>query len=355
MDPEDSKAEEIPVPPAAENPEIPEPDILKNPDPVEEPINPPPEDLPPPIDPNPPLPDDPLPADLPNDPLLPLPADLPNDPLPPPEPPAEESPEKPAESSFLNVHISLKDLNDPLKKSSLNLDIADTLFFKDSLEKTKFNALKQKLKANEASEMREVPEINKKTSKILHNKKQVQVNKEKQKKEMKYDTYNEKLMVDTHHQRLSQVLRLTQADPLNPTVMKDSLKAREDFQSQKLLSDQKRKELISKCKNAETQKTLNTPKTLVPGHKLSQSSSVLTQPLVSPQTLNSRIPPPNKSLHDKIPKKRPQDSIIISEKYSQLTPYSASFKYQSGYNKTDLLSKSRPMVNYKIQVLASPN
>lgn len=351
MDPEDSKAEEIPVPPAAENIEIPEPDLLKNPDLVEEPPNTSLENPPPPIEANLHLPNDSIPSENPNGPL---PSENPIDPLPTTEVPAEESVEKPGESSFLNVHISLKDLKDPLKKSSLNLDIADNLFFKDSLEKAKFSVYKQKFKANEASEMREAPEINKKTSKILNNKKQAQENKEKQKKNIKYDTYNEKLMVDTHHQRLSQVLRLTQADPLNPTVMKDSLKAREDFQSQKILNEQKRKELISKCKNAETQKNLKLHKAIVPGHKNSQSSVIVYQP-VTQQVLNSRIPPPNKSLHDKIPKKRSQDSVIISEKYSQLTPYSASFKYQSGYNKNDFLSKSKPMVDYKIQVLASPN
>lgn len=287
-----------------------------------------------------------------------------------PQKSSHEDLEKHSNTSYLNVRINLNDLKDSPKKSSLNLDIAESLFHKDSLEKAKFGSLKQKYKASELNEMREVPQINKKTHKILNNKKQVQINKEKKKKEEKYDTYNEKLLVEIHPQRLSQVLRLTSADPLNPTVMKDSLQARKDFQSQKLKEEQKKKDLIAKCKNAEVSKDLSatntllsghqgssSTNTLLSGHKGSQSTSVLLSKnyMVSPNVLNSRIPPPNKSIHDKVFKAKSPDSVIISEKYSQLTPYSASFKYRSGYNKDDLVSKSRPMVDYKIQVLASPN
>ena len=261
-------------------------------------------------------------------------------------------------SSMLQVHINLKDLSEPFKKSSMNFDIADSLMCKDALEKAKFKSYKQKFKANEASEMREAPQINKKSHKILIKKEETNKKKDQHKASITYDKYDEKLHSEHPTQRLSAVLRLKQFDPLNPEVMKASIEARKDFESIKKSEETKKKELIEKCKRAEYGSTTELkPKAL--GKTASKSTTDLahkgTKSLVvaaSVENLSSRVPPPNKQVLPARSPVLPLDSVMISEKYSQLTPYSAKVKYNSGYNQGDMVSKARPMVDYKMQVLS---
>jgi hypothetical protein len=261
-------------------------------------------------------------------------------------------------SNMLQVHINLKDLNEPFKKSSMNFDIADSLMCKDALEKAKFKSFKQKFKANEASEMREAPQINKKSHKILIKKEETIKRKDQHKASIKYDKYDEKLHSAHPTQRLSAVLRLKECDPLNPVVMKASIEARKDFENLKKSEETKKKELIEKCKRAEYGSTTEAkPKALEKtvsksttdlAHKTSKSLIAAT----SLENLSSRVPPPNKQVLPAKSPVLPLDSVMISEKYSQLTPYSAKVKYNSGYNQGDIMTKARPMVDYKMQVFS---
>lgn len=282
-----------------------------------------------------------------------------------------ESPENPEDqkssyknesekSNMLQVHINLKDLNEPSKKSSLNFDIADNLIYKDALEKSKFKSFKQKFKANKASEMQEAPQINKNSHKILIKKEESKKKHNEHKASLNYDKYDEKLHSQHATQRLSAVLRLKACDPLNPEVMKASIEARKSFESNKKNEEIRTKELIEKCKRAEHGSIselksgqagkLQTKSSVGLGlaHKGNKSLNLAT----SLDNLSSRVPPPNKQV---LPAKNPVlplDAVMISEKYSQLTPYSAKVKYGSGYNQGDLMTKARPMVDYKMQVFS---
>ena len=261
-------------------------------------------------------------------------------------------------SSMVKVHINLKDLNESAKKSSMNFDIADNLMCKDALEKAKFKSFKQKFKANEASEMREAPQINKNSHKILVKKEETKKKRNERKASAKYDKYDEKLHSQHPTQRLSAVLRLKACDPLNSEVMKASIAARKSFESSKRNDEIRTKELIEKCKRAEygsitEGKLVNAEKIVTKSNaNLSHKGTKSLYSATSLENLSSRVPPPNKQVLPARNPVLPLDSVMISEKYSQLTPYSAKVKYNSGYNQGDLMTKARPMVDYKMQVFS---
>jgi hypothetical protein len=134
--------------------------------------------------------------------------------------------------------------------------------------------------------------------------------------------------------------------------MKASLSARKDFETSKKAEEQRKIELITRCKQAEQVPSISKP-FLKPSNSSSTLPHKATKSLpqvTSVDTLCSRVPPPNKQLFPGKLVQKPSDSVMISEKYSQLTPYSATVKYNSGYNNKDILTKARPMVDYKLQL-----
>ncbi|OMJ86382.1 hypothetical protein SteCoe_12108 [Stentor coeruleus] len=287
-------------------------------------------------------------------------------------------------NDFPTIHISLKPTeNDHVNKTGKH-DKAESLFEKDSQEKTKFNCYKQKCKAKQIGDVRETPEINKTSVKLL-GKKKIKSQKAKDKVKHKDISHYDQSMHDSiHSSNLTSKLRLREFTGMAPDLMKESMKIRGDYKDSfevpndpgydvltrtKAFLERKDKETTEKKRSKESLEMMectfkpflytkapqnNTGSVII---KHSKSGSLTNEikevksqsiSILSVKDLSSRVPPPSKGINVV---EKPGNGIgntMVSDKYFQLSPFTTSVRYKTGYNQEEMKVKAHPMVNYRL-------
>lgn len=297
--------------------------------------------------------------------------------------------DKGQEAQYPVVHICLRSGgNEVFKKSGISFDIANSLMEKEAAERIKINFYRQKSIATELSEMRQAPEINKRSKKVLIKKERAKLIKEQQNDfGCNVDRYNSKMHDSANLSHLHQKLRLKNFDGLNAEVMKDSMKIRENYKDVQKTAEFVAKDIASRSKAYEEKKLKHReegkknyekqeleectfkPKLYTAIKEQSQGLAISkhsksgslkvkekrkvkvdkSQSLLatSMKELASRIPPPNKK-HEKLaPVAEVGSSAIVTEKYAQLSPFLQNVRYKTGYNLNEIAAKGQPMVDYR--------
>ena len=81
----------------------------------------------------------------------------------------------------------------------------------------------------------------------------------------------------------------------------------------------------------------------------SEQSLAKVQPLL--HNFSYRVPPPGSTVHQnaKAKKRVLDNNPIVTEKYSQISPYTQPVKYKIGFNVEEILAKGQPMVSYNLE------
>ncbi|OMJ77936.1 hypothetical protein SteCoe_22374 [Stentor coeruleus] len=282
-----------------------------------------------------------------------------------------------------NIKASIKSSGKPFTPKSSVHNKTGSLFEKEAVEKSKFNFLKQKIKSNRILELRQVPQINKSSIKMLIQK-EAKDQKAKEKAEyIDLDHYDPKLHEKANVSELSSKLKLKDFSGMNSKLLKEAMKIRENLKETtkivenhgndvisrtKILLD-KKKALNEKKKHSESLEIAEctfkpylfakTPKAKISQTIMKQSKSGLianipkstkakNNSMVSVAELFSRVPPPCKSMNLLEKPNGEIGNAIVSEKYFQLSPYMVNVKYREGFNENEIMEKAHPMIDYKI-------
>ncbi|OMJ78589.1 hypothetical protein SteCoe_21569 [Stentor coeruleus] len=288
-------------------------------------------------------------------------------------------------NDFPTIHISLKPTDNNLTDKKNKHDKAESLFEKDSQEKAKFNCYKQKCKAKQIGDVREAPEINKTSVKLL-TKKSTKNQKAKAKaKHVDVNHYDPSMHESVHSSDLPSKLRFKEFTGMAPDLMKESMKIRSDYKDtfeapndpgydvlsrSKAFLNRKDKETNEKKRSKESlemsectfkpclyKKTSqnNTGNSVIVKHSKSVSLSNETKEtkaqnisILSVKDLSSRVPPPSKGIAVVEKPGNETENTMLSDKYFQLSPFTASVRYKTGYNQEEMKNKAHPMVNYRL-------
>ncbi|OMJ83723.1 hypothetical protein SteCoe_15265 [Stentor coeruleus] len=267
-----------------------------------------------------------------------------------------------------NIKISIKpSYKPPTPKSSIH-NKAVSFFEKEAVEKSKFNFLKQKIKSNQNLELRQVPQINKSSIKILIQKKDKAKKAKEKANYIDLDHYDPKIHEKMNVSELSSKLKLIEFTGLNSKLLKEAMEIRKDLKETtktienngndvvsrtKIFLEKKQKTLNDKKKSTESLEIAkctfkpslltNTPKSKIihTGIKKSKTEAITNIPkttkaksssIASISELFSRVPPPCKSMNLLEKPSGEIGNVIVSEKYFQLSPYIVNVKYKKGYN-----------------------
>lgn len=286
-----------------------------------------------------------------------------------------------------NIKISIKPSDKPPTPKSSIQNKTGSLFEKEAVEKSKFNFLKQKIKSNQILELRQAPQINKSSIKLLIQK---EVKEQKAKIKAEYidlDHYDPKLHEKVNVSELSSKLKLKEFSGMSSELLKEAMKIRKDLKEPtkiienhgdhgndvisrtKILLEKKQKALKEKKKNSESLEIAEctfkpylftkTPKAKISQTIMKKSKSnananvpkttkAKSSSIASISELFSRVPPPCKSMNLLEKPTGEIGNVIVSEKYFQLSPYMVNVKYREGFNKNEMMEKAHPMVDYKM-------
>lgn len=287
-------------------------------------------------------------------------------------------------NDFPTIYISLKPTENNHADKTAKYDKAESLFEKDYQEKTKFNCYKQKCKAKQIKDVREAPEINKTSVKLLSKKKTKKEKAQSKAKHIDVNHYDPSMHESVHSSDLPSKLRFREFTGMAPDLMKESMKIRGDYKDtfevpndpgydvlsrSKAFLERKDKEANEKKRSKEslemsectfkpylyTKGPQNNTGSVIIKHSKSGSLSneikeVKSQniSIISVKDLSSRVPPPSKGI---AVVEKPGNGIgnaMVSDKYFQLSPFTTNVRYKTGYNQEEMKVKAHPMVNYRL-------
>jgi hypothetical protein len=280
-------------------------------------------------------------------------------------------------ASGVKIFISLKSLNGTSFKN-INSPIEESLRQRQSEKESKINSMRLKHKAQQIDKIKEVPTINHKSRKILENKGNFKLNPNQNLNSDDEDTLVDylpgssvsgtfkrkkvsqeeliKLNLLKSAMKLREGLKGALPEPeknkLNllerSKAVKDKIeKKREEFEKEKA---QKELENCTFKPNIIKKLDLNPNKKPI---KRTESAPIVNEEIVAQNVFlefNYRVPPPSSFIN--VIEKSPKNlkGPIISSRYSQITPVQVSARYPTGYNKDAIISKAKPMVDYKLLV-----
>ncbi|OMJ83071.1 hypothetical protein SteCoe_16050 [Stentor coeruleus] len=264
---------------------------------------------------------------------------------------------------------------------------APSLLDREATKKSKKNFYKQKCRASQLSEVHEVPQVNKDFIKNLKIKKTKKINKQKAKKkaeESNIDVYDQKIHDTVHDSVLQSKLKLKECNVLTPDIMKESLKIRSSLHDiieitedpghdvitrSKAFLDRKQKETTEKRKLKESIELSECSfkpflYSKSPRASLGSAENKISKQVVMPNSaraiksksisafsmaeLSSRVPPPCKIMTGLEKSNSDLGILMVSDKYFQLSPFTNSVKYKTGFNHEGMIQKGQPMVSYKL-------
>lgn len=301
-----------------------------------------------------------------------------------PTKPSDVNEEKPDNST---ARPSLKPKTKLSKTKSAIHFKAPSLLDREATKKSKQNFHRQKYRASQISEVHEVPQVNKDFINNLKIKKIKKIQKQKAKKkaeDMNIDVYDQKIHDTVHDSILQSRLKLKDCNVLTPDIMKESLKIRSSLHNiveisedpghdvitrSKAFLDRKQKETAEKRKSKESLELAEcsfkpflyskSPKATL-GSTTSKMSKQVTMPnsaraiksksisILTMAELSSRVPPPCKTIAGMERSNSGLGILMVSDKYFQLSPFTTSVKYKTGFNQEGIIEKGQPMVNYKL-------